>query len=82
VLKVILVVVVLIFIGFGASLFVWPSWQKENRQIDTWISKNDLNSYGDRQNTAYSNGNPIESSLPADRYEYIKKMHPDHPWTK
>jgi hypothetical protein len=69
-------------LGILTYVYVGPQFTKENRQIDAWIAKNDLNHYGDTQNTAYSNSNPVDSNLPSDRYEYIKKMHPDKPWTK
>lgn len=61
-------------------LYLIPRINPENRQINAWISTNNLNKYGDGQNTAYSNGVPCDTTLAC--YDYIKKMHPDKPWEK
>ena len=81
-LLVFLVLVILGVIGLGGYIYLGPKFNSENRQIDKWISENNLNKYGDSQSTGYSNGNPVDSILPSDRYEYIKKTHTDKPWAK
>jgi len=77
---VILIVLVVVVIGILGYTYLLPKFNKENRQIDTWISANSLNKYGDLKNTAYSNGKPCDTALAC--YDYIKKMHPDKPWEK
>lgn len=79
-LLVILGIVVLAFLGLGGYLFVAPGLNKENRQIDQWIAANNLNQYGDPQNTAYSNKKPCSTTIAC--YDFVKKMHPDKPWIK
>ncbi len=76
----ILIIVGVIFIGFLTYIYLSPKLSTENRAIDAWISANNLNSYGDPANTAYSNGKPCSTTL--DCYDYIKKMNPDKPWEK
>lgn len=80
VLIVVLILVVLVGIGFFAYQYVVPSFNAENRSINSWIKENNLNEFGDAQNTAYSNKKPCDSNL--DCFDYIKKMHPDKPWEK
>jgi len=80
VLSIILGILIIVGIGLGIYLYVAPKLGKENRQIDDWIVTNNLNQYGDPANTAYSNVRPCKNAL--DCYDYIKKMHPDKPWTK
>lgn len=66
--------------GLAVYIYVVPQLNAENRQINAWISANNLNKYGDPANMAYSNDKPICSTC--SRYDYIKKMHPDQPWAK
>ncbi len=80
VLIIILVILILGALGVAGYLYLGPKFNTENRQIDTWISVNNLNKYGDPENTAYSNGKPCDTTLTC--YDYIKKMHPDKPWRK
>ncbi len=80
VLIILLIVFAAVVLGLAAYIYVVPQLNAENRQINAWISANNLNKYGDTQNTAYSNGKPICSTC--SRYDYIKKMHPDKPWAK
>jgi len=70
----------IVALGLAFYLYLVPKFKAENRQIDSWISANHLNKYGDPQNTAYSNGQPCKTTR--DCYDYIKKMHPDKPWEK
>jgi len=72
--------IIVVSLGLGIYYYVWPKLTQENRQIDTWIKDNNLNSYGDAQNTVYSNGKPCNTNLAC--YDYIKKMHSDKPWEK
>lgn len=80
VLLIILLVIVLVGLGLVGYFYVAPWLNSENRRIDRWISANNLNEYGDPQNTAYSNDAPCDTALAC--YDYIKKMHPDKPWDK
>jgi len=77
---VILIVLAVVVIGLVGYTYLLPKLNKENRQIDIWISKSNLNKYGDMKNTVYSNGKPCDTTLSC--YDYIKKMHPDKPWEK
>lgn len=80
VLWVIVIILAVVVIGLLVYTYVVPKFNSENRQIDHWISVNNLNKYGDAANTAYSNGKPCQNTL--DCYDYIKKMHSDKPWGK
>ncbi len=77
---IILIILGLVVVGLLGYSYLLPKFNKENRQIDVWISKNDLNKYGDAANTSYSNGKPCNTTLAC--FDYIKKMHPDKPWEK
>ncbi|MGA2666525.1 MAG: hypothetical protein ABSE91_00335 [Patescibacteria group bacterium] len=76
------IILTLGIIGMVVYTYVGPKLNKEDRQIDTWIAKNDLNPYGDPLNTVYSNGKPVKNNNPQTRYDFIIKMHPDKPWEK
>lgn len=52
----------------------------ENKRIEDWIVKNNLNAYGDSQDTIYNNGCPLLSNQT--RYEYLVNKFPDKPWFK
>ena len=55
----------------------------ENIRIDKWIVTNGLNKYGDPADTLYTGGTPLfneHTGEQIDRYEYIKRQHPDEPW--
>ena len=57
----------------------------EKTQIDTWITKNNLNKYGDPTGTIYTGGTPLfneSTGQTLDLYNYILKNHPDRPWEK
>lgn len=57
--------------------------EAEKKKIDDWISKNNLNKYGDAQGTMYPGGTPLFNEMTGKRtdvYDYIMKKHPDHPW--
>ena len=57
--------------------------QEEKKQIDTWIEENNLNEYGDSQDTFYAGGTPLFDETTGesrDRYEYIAEQFPDKPW--
>jgi len=56
----------------------------EKTLIDDWISANNLNEYGDPKDTVYTGGTPLFDELTGvsiDRYEYIKRNHPNRPWS-
>lgn len=56
---------------------------KEKTQIEAWITKNNLNNYGDPIDTAYPGGTPLFNEATGKRidiYEYIDQKHPDRPW--
>ncbi len=56
---------------------------QEKTQIDTWIKTNHLNQYGDNPTTAYLGGSPLfdeSTGKTLDRYAYIVRRHPNHPW--
>lgn len=55
----------------------------ERAQIDVWIEKNDLNFYGDPEDSMYAGGTPLfdeSTGTYTDRYDYIIRNHPDSPW--
>lgn len=57
----------------------------EKERIDSWIRQNNLNTYGDPQDTMYAGGTPLfdeGTGQTTDRYEYILKRHPNRPWNK
>lgn len=57
--------------------------QAEKDKIDNWIAANDLNQYGDPQNTLYAGGTPLfneDTGEKIDRYQYIINNHSDRPW--
>lgn len=57
---------------------------QEKQQIETWISNNGLNQYGDPAGTVYSGGTPLvdtSNGQTIDRYDYIISKHPDRPWS-
>ncbi|TMW63784.1 hypothetical protein Poli38472_002725 [Pythium oligandrum] len=59
--------------------------EEEKAQVDEWIEDNGLNKYGDKKGTMYTGGTPLFSESTGktvDRYEYILRKHPDHPWLK
>lgn len=59
--------------------------QSEKNLIEQWIRKNDLNEFGDPNDTVYAGGTPLFSGKDAkviDRFDYIISNHPDKPWLK
>lgn len=58
---------------------------EERAKIETWISDNGLNEYGDPSGTVYAGGTPLydeKTSQTIDRFDYILNRHPDRPWNK
>lgn len=55
----------------------------EQKSIDLWIKKNNLNRFGDQPNTVYKEG-PLKTGtgqiIYTSRFEYILAKHPDRPW--
>ena len=59
--------------------------QLEKDRIDHWIYKQDLNPYGESQETVYNSGTPLFNETTGqkmDRYLYIWQHHSDRPWDK
>jgi len=59
------------------------SEEKEKKQIQNWIKKNNLNQFGDSKNTVYIGGTPLYNELTGkkiDLYDYILQKHPSRPW--
>jgi hypothetical protein len=59
--------------------------EMEKEKIQEWIKENDLNKYGDPQNTLYAGGTPLYNEGTGetiDLYEYILSNHPERPWLK
>lgn len=57
----------------------------EKIKIDTWITKNNLNQFGDPKDTVYTGGTPLfneATSQTIDKYQYILSKHLDRPWNK
>ena len=57
----------------------------EKKEIDAWILENNLNQYGDPEDTVYPGGTPLFNEMTGEnisKYEYIIKNHPDRPWDK
>lgn len=56
----------------------------EKMSIETWISKNNYNQYGDPSGTVYSGGTPLDETTQTeiDRYDYILSKHPERPWQR
>jgi hypothetical protein len=55
----------------------------ERTKIESWISENGLNQYGDPAGTVYAGGSPLyneTTSQTIDRFDYILSRHPDRPW--
>jgi hypothetical protein len=51
--------------------------------INAWITRNNLNFYGDPQGTTYAGGTPLfneSTGKSINRYHYIRTQHPDAPW--
>jgi len=58
---------------------------QEKNKIESWISKNGLNQFGDPQDTVYTGGTPLTNSTTGasiDRFDYIISKHPERPWNK
>lgn len=56
---------------------------EEQKKIDAWIEKNNLNEYGDPVDTNYAGGTPLFNETTGEtreRYEYIVEQFPDKPW--
>lgn len=52
----------------------------EKEKIDAWLEKNNLNRYGDPEDTIYIGGTPLfneETGKNIDRFDYIFKKHPN-----
>lgn len=59
--------------------------EDERKRIDRWIEKNNLNKYGDPKDTVYTGATPLfdeTTGKSIDRYDYIRKRHPDRPWNR
>ncbi|KKQ74575.1 MAG: hypothetical protein US94_C0002G0035 [Berkelbacteria bacterium GW2011_GWB1_38_5] len=85
VLLIILIIIGLGVLGLASYSYIAPKLNPENRKIEAWIKTNNLNQYGDLENTAYSGGTPLFNPVTGkttDRYDYIKNMHPNKPWNK
>ena len=58
---------------------------EEKGLIEAWIEENDLNQYGDSQDTMYTGGTPLfneRTGESIDKYEYILGNHTQKPWRK
>jgi hypothetical protein len=58
---------------------------EERAKIESWISENGLNQFGDPTGTVYAGGSPLydeSKSQTIDRFDYILSRHPDRPWNK
>lgn len=56
---------------------------EEKVRIETWIKSNNLNFFGDPNDTVYAGGTPLYDEMSGetiDRFDYILKNHPDRPW--
>jgi hypothetical protein len=59
--------------------------EREKKEIDEWIIKENLNPYGEAYDTVYTGGTPLFNETTGekkDRYLYIIEKHPDKPWLK
>ncbi len=57
--------------------------QEERQAVRDWIEENDLNRYGDSQDTMYTGGTPLFDEEKGERtslYDYLLENHPDKPW--
>lgn len=55
----------------------------ERDRIDRWLAREDLNRYGDAQDTGYPGGMPMVDEFTGediDRYEYLMRKFPGEPW--
>jgi hypothetical protein len=55
----------------------------EKAQIEAWLLQENLNRYGDPQDTVYTGGSPLfdeKTGEYIDRIDYIIEQHPDRPW--
>jgi hypothetical protein len=54
--------------------------KEQKEKIDGWLGKNNLNRYGDLEDTMYAGGTPLFNEATGesvDRYDYILKNHPN-----
>ena len=87
-----LILTLSIIIFFGGLIILSQSAKQdqkinagEQQLIESWIKKNNLNEYGDPNDTVYIGGTPLfdeATGKKIDKYEYILRSHPDHPWRK
>jgi len=57
----------------------------EMKEIGDWIKANNLNQYGDSQETMYAGGTPLFDESTGEeigRIEYILEQHPSRPWRR
>jgi hypothetical protein len=66
-----------------ASEFVTSEIEKQ--AIDSWLTSQNLNKYGDDIGTFYTGGTPLfneQTGETIDRYDYLLQKFSDKPWTK
>lgn len=63
-----------------------PTWKedgfpnaREHGAFKRWVRQNDLNSFGDPQDTMYAGMSPLFTSGKT-LYQYATERHPDQPW--
>lgn len=63
-----------------------PVSKQEQKRIDAWLTKNNLNPFGDPANIKfYTGGTPLfheATGIYIDRYNYIKRKFRDSPWNQ
>lgn len=55
----------------------------EKAQIEAWLVQENLNRYGDSEDTMYAGGSPLFDEVTGEtigRFDYILEQHPDKPW--
>ncbi len=72
-------------IAVGISYLAKSMGNDEEKRINQWIKRNNLNNVGDSRDTIYAGGTPLfdeRTGKREDRIDYIKRKHPSEPWNK
>jgi hypothetical protein len=70
---------------YSAESYCRKNHLNDRQCIDAWISRNNLNMYGDSNERVYIGGTPLFNESTGryiNRYYYIRTQHPDAPWWK
>lgn len=71
--------------GQSSSFITKTVNSQEKNKIDEWLTKNNLNEFGDQKNVLYTGGTPLfdeSTGKRTDRYVYLISKFPEKPWVK